>query len=65
MTIEQFRRWARQTARMHYDAGAWSTSNRDWAERIRPYDAELADLYVRLAEAQEAIRVYLMKRVGR
>ena len=65
LTLDQFRQWARDTVRMHYDGGAWSTSNRTWAERIRPHDAALADLYVRLAEAQEAIRAYLVKRADR
>jgi hypothetical protein len=65
MTREAFRAWARTASKTFAAAGRVSTINRAFAERIRHYDAELADLYVRLAVANEAIRAHLLARAGR
>lgn len=63
-TIEQFRTWATTAARMFAEDGPLSTVNRSFAEEIRRFEPTLADLYVRAAEANEAIRAHLARRVG-
>jgi hypothetical protein len=62
-TVEQFRTWATSTNRMFTRDGSVSHVNRDWAKELRPFDPVLADLYVKMAEANEAIRAHLAKRV--
>ena len=65
MTRDEFRAWAKRTVRFFHAEGPASKSNREWADKIRPFDAPLADLYLRVAEANEAVREHLEVRFGR
>ena len=64
MTRDAFKKWADTTVRYFTDEGTISKINRDFAVEIREYDPKLADLYVKLAEASEAIRKHLVARAG-
>jgi hypothetical protein len=60
MTIAEFRHW-------HHIVTAMFTQDptngaRAWAEQVRPFDPALADLYVRSAEAHEAIYKHILSR---
>jgi len=63
MTRDAFRKWADSTVRYFTDEGTVSKINRDFAAEIREHDPRLADLYVKLAEASEAIRKHLTERM--
>jgi hypothetical protein len=59
MTREEFRSWFRETMRIHADLDHPCSMIRDWADKMRPHDPELAALYVKEAEAVEAIFAHL------
>ena len=55
MTREEFQRWTRNTVR--YFRGDPNRMTRQFAESVRPFDPDLADLYVKLADAHDTIRL--------
>ena len=59
MTVEQFRGWCRVQAALFASEGPTATLHRSFAATVRPFDPELAELYVRLAEALEAMRAHV------
>lgn len=61
MTREQFKIWVHNTV-SHFARGEGQVAHqtRMHAEAVRPHDPELADLYVKQAEASETIRRYLV-----
>jgi hypothetical protein len=60
LTREEFRNWVRIVKDLNAAFGPGSVASRAWAEKIRPYDHVLADLYVKSAEAQEAIQNHIL-----
>ena len=59
MTLSDFRHWSRTAACIFANDGPVAHITRDHAAKIRPFDLALSDLYLRAAEANEAIRAHL------
>jgi hypothetical protein len=65
MTISskpEFLNWCRSAVYFFAREGPVAVGTRAWAASIRPYDPELADLYVRSAEVNEAIRAHVARK---
>jgi hypothetical protein len=61
MTRDAFRHWAARAKAIFAGDGPTDRTDREHAESVRPHDPALADLYVRCAEAHEAVRAHLMR----
>lgn len=61
MTREQFREWAIQARTMFSLDGADASTTRAFASDVRPHDPVLASLFVRCAEANEAVRAHVAR----
>jgi hypothetical protein len=56
MTLVEFRAWVAGARSTFLRDGPTSRANRDHSEEVRPHDPVLADLYLRAADVNEAIR---------
>ena len=56
-----FQSWVARARATFLGDGPVAKIDRAWAVLIRPHDPALADLYVRCAEANEAVRAHLTR----
>lgn len=63
MTRVEFIAWAHRFYRIFASEGLTCKLTREWAEKVRPHDAKLAELYVQSARANEAIRAHIAAHV--
>jgi hypothetical protein len=60
MTRDEFRHWSTRARAIFADEPI-DGEVRNHADSVRPHDPVLADLYVRCAEATEAVRAHLTR----